>query len=114
MKTCTVVMPRDRLTKVNRLLDIEDIEALDDTERSELGVREDSSEHIYTAAFEDGVIIHVSLYSGQTNYWLEAEYQRGKNAPLEEMGDSVSESISEDGDEFTIDGETYMVQFQPT
>ena len=108
--TSTAKMKKSDFERANKLLAIDDFEDLTEEEWNELGVKEDSSELLYSAKFEDDTQMDVYLYSGQSNYYT-GPVLRFKNGRIYTPEDAIGESLSET-EEFIIDGTTYVVKLE--
>jgi len=69
MHEVTIRISPDEFARVNRLLGIESLQDMTDSELIEQGANTHQCEGIYCAKFDDGSSINFELCSGIFNYW---------------------------------------------
>lgn len=65
----TVRLSESEVSRINRLLDIESLEILTDTELLEMGANTNVCEGIFHVEFDNGASLNFDLCSGNHNYW---------------------------------------------
>lgn len=65
----TIRIPVKEFDRINRLLAIESLEEMTDTELIEQGLNTDYCEGIFHVEFDNGASINFDLCSGKHNYW---------------------------------------------
>lgn len=104
-----VKMFTDDFERINRLLQIDDMEFMTDEELDFIGATKNYNERVYVALFDDWSNIIFNLCSGTNNYyddvvWFNKEWNRSVCFDCEfELLES---------NEYVIDGETYVVQIE--
>lgn len=113
-----VEMAKADFERVNRLLDIDDIESLEEDDygayllEDGTAVAQNSRELLFSTEFDDGTKLDLYLCSGFTNYYTEPEIVKPDGILLDEH-DLLGESLSEN-EEFVIDGINYLVNIKLT
>ena len=64
-----VYIDKDEFDRINRLLAIESLEEMTDSELIEQGANTDVCEGIFYVKFDNGASLNFDLCSGQHNYW---------------------------------------------
>ena len=64
-----VYIDKDEFDRINRLLAIESLEEMTDSELIEQGANTDECEGIFYVEFDNGASLNFDLCSGQHNYW---------------------------------------------
>lgn len=64
-----VYIDKDEFDRINRLLAIESLEEMTDSELIEQGANTDVCEGIFYVEFDNGASLNFDLCSGQHNYW---------------------------------------------
>ena len=106
--TETVYIKKTEFERINRLLAIESLEEMTDSELLKAGANTDYHEGIFGVVFEDGCSLTWDLCSGQTNYWDDVIF-RGDD------GDLLVECAFELNDiELKINNNTYIVKLELT
>ena len=113
-----VEMSKADFERVNRLLNIEDIESLEEDQYGAYllddgtPVEQDSREFLFSTEFDDGTKLDLYLCSGYANYYTEPDIVKANGNHLTDS-DMVGESLSEN-EEFVIDGIQYVVKIKLT
>lgn len=103
----TVKLPKEMFDRINRLLDIEDLEEMTDAELLAAGANTDQHEGIFSVRFEDGSTMNYDLCSGQTNYYDDVVW----TSPDEKRDVVLDCSFCLDTvEEVEIDGNLYRVR----
>ena len=111
-----VEMAEADFERVNRLLDIDDIESLEEDDygayllEDGTAVEQNSRELLFSTEFDDGTKLDLYLCSGFTNYYTEPDIVKANGNYLTNS-DMVGESLSEN-EEFVIDGIQYVVKIK--
>lgn len=102
----TVRIPVKEFDRINRLLAIESLEEMTDTELIEQGLNTDYCEGIFHVEFDNGASINFDLCSGQHNYWDDVVW-----TSADEKTDIVLDCEYElDDIEVEIESELYIVK----
>lgn len=104
----TVTMPRWKVNRINRLLAIESLEDMTDSELIEQGANTDQNEGIYLVTFDDGSSLRFDLCSGQSNYWGDVVW----TSPDRSYEVDLDCAFKIDDIEVEIDFELYIVKLQ--
>ena len=64
-----VELNKEEVSRIRRLLSIENMEELSEEEKQELGCKEDDCEYIFVVEFDDGATLDWKLCSGTVNYF---------------------------------------------
>lgn len=65
----TITIPASEFNRINRLLAIESLEEMTDSELIEQGANTDYCEGIFHVEFDNGTSLNFDLCSDQHNYW---------------------------------------------
>lgn len=92
--------------RVNRLLGIESLSEMTDSQLLAAGANTDQCEGIFAVTFDDGSTLNYDLCSGQENYFDDVVWTNpdGKRDVVLEC------TFDLDDIEFDVDGETYIVK----
>lgn len=102
----TVYLTYDEVARVNRLLAIDSLEDMTDSELLAQGASTDQHERIYCVKFDDGSAISFYLCSGIHNYWDDVVWTNPDGS-----ADVVLDCDYEIGDiEAEIESELYIVR----
>lgn len=101
-----VRIPASEFERINRLLLIESLEEMTDSELIEQGANTDCCEGIFHVKFDNGSSLNFDLCSGQHNYWDDVVWTSADGAR-----DVVFDCEYELSDiEAEIEGELYIVR----
>ena len=102
----TVHITPDKFARANRLLAIESLEDMTDSELLAQGANTHQNEGVYSAKFDDGSSINFDLCSGSHNYWDDVVWTSSDGST-----DLVFDCEYELGDiEVEIESELYVVK----
>ena len=102
----TIRIPVKEFDRINRLLAIESLEEMTDTELIEQGLNTDYCEGIFHVEFDNGASINFDLCSGKHNYWDDVVW-----TSADEKTDIVLDCKYElDDIEVEIESELYIVK----
>lgn len=102
----TIRIPVKEFDRINRLLAIESLEEMTDTELIEQGLNTDYCEGIFHVEFDNGASINFDLCSGKHNYWDDVVW-----TSADEKTDIVLDCEYElDDIEVEIESELYIVK----
>lgn len=102
----TVYITTNEFDRINRLLAIESLEEMTDSELIEQGANTDYCEGIFRVEFDNGTSLNFDLCSGQHNYWDDVVW-----TSADEKRDVVLDCTYElDDIEVEIESELYIVK----
>lgn len=103
----TVHISSEEFDRVNRLLSIDSLEELTDSELMEQDANTDQNEGIFSVTFDDGSSLNYDLCSGSNNYWDDVVWTSadGRTDTTLDCAFELDDEI-----EFEFESETYVVK----